>query len=327
MERVLPRARTLGAAGGRRLVRLHLIVVLLLLPSAAAQIDGPGVVVLVHHPDDGVDPLGVPMAGSDTFLARHGHLDRFAGGVDYPGFVVDGRVPYSGLAEPTGRDAVADTLGVYAAAVQMRHGVETPATLRVEATLGNGSITLAVDVEAHADLGEQVRLWTAVVEDRVHYRPPAGLTNGVFVHPFTVRSVTDHGLLPVANVTLALDPAWNLPETSVAVWLQQGSQDGRFKSREVLQATSHPVLRLEPTLQAGRGVLVEGYSATWCEPCLIGDLALERLAVQHGLSDARGERETGPTYFQPPAHAGPVVLLVALAFAVGALVRLPERRP
>lgn len=299
----------------------------LLLPAATAQEaqPGPGVVLLVHHPDDGVDPLGFPFGGAqDAFLARHGHFEVFSDTIAYPGFVADGRVPYEGLPATEG-DALDETFALYDAVVTMRHGQEPAATLTVNAARAGDAWNVTVTIETSTDLGDGVRLWTALVEDPVHYRPPTGLTNGVFDHPFTVRAVVEHGLAEpgTRNLTLTPDPAWSEPNLRLAVWVQQTAQDGRFDAREVVQATMHDLTSDTPTRQESRGVLIEGYSATWCEPCLVGDLALEHLAEKHGLSPARAEDE-GPTYF----HAPPVwvLLLAAGAFALFAAVRWPEAR-
>ncbi|MGB1586605.1 MAG: hypothetical protein ACPHID_06135 [Thermoplasmatota archaeon] len=295
-----------------------LLALLLLLPTAMAA-EGPGVVVLVHHPDDGIDPLGVPFAGSDPFVARHGHLDRFRGGIDYPGFVVDGRVPFDGL--PESDEPLEATFGVYNAAVTMRQGVETPVALTVAVQDDVAQVNITP-----AELGVGVRLWSALVEDPVHYEPPTGLTNGVFDHPFTTRSITDRGPLEAWDVAwnLTVDPAWDRDQLLLAVWLQQDARDDRFKPHEVVQATMHPLDQAEPTVQTARGVLVEAYSATWCDPCLIGDRAIEQLASEHGLQPARVEPEQ-EGYFQAPAPW--IVVLAAGGFALLALVRLPGSRP
>lgn len=303
--------------------RAWLLLLLLATTVQAQPMEGPGVVVLVHHPDDGIDPLGFSFQESDPFVARHGHFDRFRAGIDYPGIVIDGRVPYDGL-PPAEGDAVAATLAVYNGAVTMRHGVETPLTFTL---LTNGTrAELTIDSVAAFD---GVHLWSALVEDPVHYEPPTGLTNGVFDHPFTTRSITDHG--PVAidgtsqhNWTFTVDPSWDLDHLLLAVWVQQDASDGRFKPHEVVQATMHPVARAVPTVQATRGVLVEAYSATWCDPCLIGDRAIEELAASHGLQPARAAVE--PTgYFRAPAPW--LWVAMAGAFAAFALVRLPGGKP
>ncbi len=291
---------------------------LLALPLVSAA-EGPGVVVLVHHPDDGVDPLGLPFAGVDSFTARHGHIPRFTDGVAYPGFVADGFAAFEGLAE--GEDPLQATLAVYNGAVTMRSGVSTPLSFDLWV-----DETVRLNITSQTDLrGEALRLWTAIVEDPVHYEPPPGLTNGVFDHPFTVRSITNHGPVELPQGVSAhvleqdLQPSWDLNRLWVAAWIEQTGVEGRFDPHEVVQATMHRWTAQEPTQQHGRGVLVEAYSATWCEPCLIGDLAIERLADMHGLSPGRAA-PAPDSYYQPP-HAI-VFLFAAAAFAFVALVRL-----
>ncbi len=314
------------------------LVALLLVPLVLAQPqgtirEGSAVSVLVYHPNDGVDALGFPFrAEKDAFFVRHGSEPLFADTVAFPGFMADGVIPFEGL--PEGDDALASTVALYEDAVQFRLQEETPISFRI-ATVGagihwNASVAVGTDTPLpEADL----RLWVALVEDPVHYRPPSGLTNGIFDHPFTVRAVEQHGIvepLPgqpeVRTISVTLASDWDPNRMHVVAWVEQGGVDtARFDAGEVVQSTSHPLTSDIATIQLDRGVLLEVYSATWCEPCLVGDLAIEEVAARHGLQPNRGPVEEGLLYYQPPESI--LVFVVAIAAGIGlALVKLPGGR-
>jgi hypothetical protein len=97
----------------------------------------------------------------------------------------------------------------------------------------------------------------------------------------------------------------------VAAWLQQDAPSPRFDAREVVQAT-HVALGASVE-QDAKGVLLEMLSATWCKPCLYGDLAIEAVAVAHGAAEPLEPATQGPRYFQAPPS--PALALVAAALA------------
>lgn len=309
------------------------LVALLLSPLALAQPEGtvrqgPEVSVLVHHPNDGVDELGFPYRGeADAFLVRHGSDPLFTDTVAFPGFVADGVFHYEGLAEGGDADA---TVALYDEAVRFRLERETPVSLRV-ATAGSGTHwNASIAVGTSAVLDADLRLWTAVVEDPVEHVPKI-LSNGVFVHPFTVRSVQEHGrVAPVPGVPEVREVAFVLdgwvPENVLLVaWVEQGGEDSpRFEAGEVVQATNHPLTSRVATVQTTRGVLVEAYSATWCKPCLVGDRAIEEVAQRHGLQPQREVDASAFLYYRPPAWSAFVAAIVAGTAL--ALVRLPGGR-
>jgi hypothetical protein len=157
-----------------------------------------------------------------------------------------------------------------------------------------------------------LRLYAALVEDPVHFEAPPEFSNGITEHRFTVRGFAMIGEVDLSSETrgahaFALTADWQRDRLLVAVWLQAGLEPlGRFASREVVQAT-HAVVGDE-VLQEAKGVLAEMYSATWCEPCLYGDLAMEEVAISLGGA-APLDLDAGPRYFRPP----PSWSLVALA--------------
>ena len=177
-----------------------LAIVAFAAPAAALPASSP--VVLIHHTLDQVDPFGVPFGSGDTFSARYADIAAQTGRFDFPVFVADGVVAIQQLPDPA--RPFEGTLQAYEAAVQQRSDAETPITLALTARLEGGQATAAIRAEARSgvDAGTQsIRLYVAVVEDAIHYRPPAPVSNGVTEHRFTVRSLTDAG-----EVTLG---AWN----------------------------------------------------------------------------------------------------------------------
>jgi hypothetical protein len=106
----------------------------------------------------------------------------------------------------------------------------------------------------------------------------------------------------------------------VAAWLQQDAQSPRFDAREVVQATHAPVG--ERQVQATKGVLAEMLSATWCDPCLYGDAAIEDIAVARGVAQP-GEAAPSSRYLQLEARDG---LLLGVAAVAGVALALAARR-
>lgn len=294
---------------------------------------GPGLAVVVHHPfPDAADPLGFPWpdeGGSGAWTTRMRHLDAAGDGFDYPTLVVDGTLLLEGPPPPEGEEdlqAAADR--AYADAVRRHAATEPPLTLKVYTQREEGRLIVMAQAEPRAPLqGEALRLWAALVEDPVHFEPPPALSNGVADHPFTLRALADVGALDLSGggsdgsrFEFALDPAWRTDHLWVSVWVQQGGGPGlRFGPHEVVQATMHRADAGHVTVQQGRGVLVEALSATWCDPCLFGDRAVQTLARTHGV--VTEEDGTQWRYLRRPAAP----LLVAAA-AVGGAWLLAGRR-
>jgi len=312
----------------RRAALLAMLAAAALLPAVqatGAPTAAPALTVLVVHPHDGVDPFGIAMNGTDPFAERYGPLVADKGRFDFPFFVTDGVEPIESLPDP-GKPYVA-THDAYAAAIAQRTHEEPPATLTLASHAAGDQALVDVAVAPRQPLpGEHLHLWLALAEDHVRYQPPPGLTNGVTDHRFTLRAVADLGALDLAapanaTHTFQLDPSWARDRLSVAAWLQQAAPTPRFDAREVAQAT-HADLGATVVQQA-KGVLVEEYSATWCDPCLYGDKALEDLAVSYGVADAAAAPSSRYLHW---TAADAVPVLVAALLGAG-VVALAWRRP
>ena len=296
-------------------------------PSAAASgPEGVGLTVLLFHPDDGVDPFGIPYQGSDPFAVRYGPLVADKGRFDFPFFVADGVLPIEAIPDPA--QPYNSVRAAYDAAIDQRSQAATPVSMTLASLLTVRQAVVSVSVLPIAPLeGEDLRLWVAVVEDHIEYQPPPGLTNGVTDHRFTVRAVRDLGIADLASpsrpvnltTTFVLDDSWDRGEISVAAWLQQGAPSPRFDAREVVQAT-HARLGTEQ-VQAVKGVLAEMLSATWCDPCLYGDTAIEDIAVARGVAQPSEATPTSRYLDWRTRDFLPVALAAAAGVALAAVAR------
>jgi thiol-disulfide isomerase/thioredoxin len=311
-------------------------LLVLALPGLSAQAtprDGAQATVLVYHPVDAneVDPFGVHYQGADPFSFRYQALAAQAGQFDYPVFLADGVRAIQSLPNPS--VPFQGTLDAYDAAVRERAGQPVAVAITLAAEAAGPTARLQVRLEPEAPLqpsqGQHLHLVVALAEDPVHYQPPAPVSNGVVDHRFTVRAFQDAGEVDLASgqavdrtVAMSLDPSWRVDRLLAAAWVQADEAPGRFQPHEVLQAT-HSTLDGTAVRQSGKGVLVEAYSATWCTPCLYGDLAIEQVAIRFG--DARPLAAAGgPLYFE----AAPMPLLaLGGAIVVGSVLALaPGRR-
>jgi hypothetical protein len=304
-----------------------LVASVALLPSAVAdEPEGVGLTVLLFHPDDGVDPLGIAYQGSDPFAVRYSPLVAEKGRFDFPFFVADGVLPIESIPDPA--QPYASARSAYDQAIAARMPEEAPVALTLRSLVAGRQVVASVSIQPQAQLaGEDLHLWLAVAEDHVEYQPPPGLTNGVTDHRFTVRAVRDLGTVDLSGplnltATFALDDAWQRSELSIAAWLQQDAPSPRFDAREVVQATHAPLGATQ--VQTVKGVLAEMLSATWCDPCLYGDKAIEDIAVVRGIAEP-GEPEPTSRYLEWATRDG---LPVGLAAAAGlALAMLARRLP
>ncbi len=320
---------------------LLLLIAALVAPvtPGAAQVPQPGpeVVVLVYHPyPDDADPLGFPYGpdcsrACDAFVVRHGGKAPFTDGIAFPGFAADGVILQEGLGDG---DAFASTLGMYEQAVQERLAADTPVTLSVATRVLDDAVRASIWIETEASITGGLRIWAALVEDPVDYRPPAALSNGVYEHPFTVRSVRDLGAIALSpgseervDIDMATDSGWDPAHLRLAVWIEQDRAAlGTFGPGETIQAVSHAVTAAGITRQVDRAVLVEAYSASWCDPCLIGDEALEEVAAAHGLPTGRSLADADTSYLRDGPIPLPVLLGAGLlGAALFAWTRLGDR--
>lgn len=311
-------------------------------PATTAQAiqAGPSLTVLAHHahPDD-ADPLGFPYPPEsevDYFNWRYRHLDADRDGFDFPSAVVDGVLLVEGL--PDSSAPFVSTRDGYEAAFQQRVGLEPAVALQLgsQATEGQVSASLAVLPQGNLQ-GESLQVWMALTEDPVRYEPPPALSNGIFDHRFTVRAIASLGPLQdeaaggdgqgaaAGNDTaqqyrfshaFQLQDGWDTQRLHVVAWVQQSGQHGTgFDAHEVAQVTRDQVADDTITEQRDKGVLLDIYSATWCDPCLFGDTAAEELAVQYGAARPIDKAQSGTAYFQPP-EAPLLVVFAVLAAAI-----------
>src|ERR1051326_5564243 len=180
-------------------------------PAASAS---PDATVLLFHPLDQVEPFGIPFGGGAPVSVRYAAVAAQTGQFDYPVFVADGVHPIQALPDPA--KPYQATLDAYEAALAARPAA-SPIVLTLEAHQAGAQAALTVKVEPAAPIqesqGQTLRLRVALVEDPVHYQPPAPVSNGVVDHRFTVRAYRDLG--PVAlggpsnfTASIALDPSW-----------------------------------------------------------------------------------------------------------------------
>ncbi len=267
-------------------------------PVAAQEVTSlPPAVFLIHHPgNDATDPFG---SEPDIFAEAYAGTASTAGAFDYPTFVVDGVLPVRAI--PNDKAPMDSVLAAYATALHDRGLTETPVALHLltqtDAARENVAINLAVEPTGELQrIGEQeLQAWIVVAEDNIHYKPPAPVSNGIENHRFTVRAhrmagnLTDdgHGAF---QVTIPLEASWDAQQVHIVAWIQADGQGGRFQPHEVVQAVQADLD--DASTSATKVVLAQLYSATWCPPCLFGDLAVEELAIRSGAAQpAPGRRE------------------------------------
>ncbi|MEK6985946.1 MAG: hypothetical protein AABX89_06160 [Candidatus Thermoplasmatota archaeon] len=305
---------------------LALVLVALAFAAApATALPAASVVPLIHHPLDQVDPFGVSFGGADSFSARYRAVAAQTGRFDFPLFLADGRDPVQQLPDPA--RPYEGTLEAYQVALQARSGSMAPVSLAITATAngGNADVELKITPRGSVELqGSSLRLFVAITEDALHFQPPPEISNGLTDHRFVVRRLLDAGPVNLTattrTLTLPLESSWQQDRVAVAAWLQAGPTEGRFKPSEVLQAISAPLDGVE-RVQEGRGVLLELYSATWCDPCLYGDLALEAIVVQAGAAEPLVPVRT--SYWLAPDQP---TLVLAASLAAGATAFALARR-
>lgn len=303
-------------------------VLLAAAPMAAAA--GPvDLVPLAYHPyPDSADPLGVPAFtyGNNSwgyFETHYSFYDEDRNGFDFPSMVVDGVEFIEGA---PGGD-YEPTLAAYREAFDEASLAETPFTIAIASRPGPDAVEFTATITSVQPMDERglVLRWV-LAEDDVWYRPPPALSNGVFIHRFTVRALAPRAPAildlgdgdAVYNGRVELDPAWDRSKLYLAVWIQNEDEASRrFAYSEVPQAAMHFTNDLNETVQDRKAVLMEMFTATWCAACLFGDSALHALATEHGFASTRYVESSWTYVREPevfPAAAG--LLLGALIAAV-----------
>lgn len=262
-----------------------------LLPQVVAQAS-PQVAVLIYHPVDEYDPFGIP---GSPFETRYAHASD-AGRFDYPTTVVDGVHVVRAVPDP--QAPYASTLQAYDDLVLLRVPEEPPAELSLASAIEGQRLNISVTVTPRA-LPENAQvaahLVVALSEDNIFHRPPSPISNGVENHRFTVRAHRNVATVALHNATshhvsFDLAPGWTRDALSVTAFLVARDATTRYAVGEVLQAVQAPVGWERSAAQ--RVVLVEMLSATWCDPCLYGDLAVEELAIRYGAASPAPSRST-----------------------------------
>lgn len=309
----------------RAYAALIILALLLAIPLAASE-PGPDLVPVAYHPyPDASDILGFPApphGDIDHYVQAYRSYDANRDGFDFPHVVVDGVTPIEGL--PDGGQPFASTKAAYAGAVAQRSTLEAPLTLEVSSQLSSDA-EIHVRVVPNTPLpGEDLTLRIVLIEDHVYFEAPPQLSNGITDHRFTARAVASQSidLSPGAAIewTQRFDTSnYDASQLYAAAWVQQGLEEGaRFQSLEVLQAALHAIGE-QDTIQTSKAVLLETYTASWCDACVYGDLAIEELAEEHGAGKPLVIKQ-GPTYWQG-ADRPWLTLILAVAFTVG-IVRM-----
>lgn len=270
-------------------------------------------VVLWHpYPDPGGDPFGFPALNTSR-----GAVDWMAGAYGAYWFPT---VRFDGVVEESNRpDADARAfLDAYRARVEERLAEGSPVVLFVNGTRGtSGEGALHVRATSFANLsGERLVLRVAVVEDDIRY---AG-SNGVDRHRFVARAMLPAQPVtwtPVGGATATFGVFYNFtspPPTGrlgAVAWLQKETEVGRLADGEVLQSATFLFGQRDATVQVAKAVLVEVYTATWCDACVRGDGAIEILLEEYGVRAPPGASPAW-RYLRPPT-----ALAAAAALAVG----------
>lgn len=265
------------------------LLAVLLLPPALAQVSGEPVSFLVYR------PWPDPRAGAAD-------ADPLASALAPPPREVD-RLPFT-LVDREARARTApenqpeSALAHYrelSRLVQSRETTGAPLTLTLSGALVPGAL-----------------------EARVSPSEDANVTLVVFEHatsPYAARFV----LAPVrvaanetSTHTIRLDPAWRADRLGVVAIAERGGE---------IQSATWWARSDAPVVQRGKSVLVEHVTASWCDPCAPVDEALALLATQRGVA---GPLPTGgaPSYLRAPDWS----LYAGLAVGLAAAVALARRR-
>ncbi|HWG90608.1 MAG TPA: hypothetical protein VNZ52_07130 [Candidatus Thermoplasmatota archaeon] len=325
------------------LVSLSLLVVFgpLFLSSVAAQVPSGrnevDLAVIAYHPKP--DPFDDPARGGDPF--------------GFHAYMAPGRVPwdwmrgyYGEASFPTARfDGVgrvannpsSDILAVeedYRREFEARREHDAPLILNVTGRLNATHALLTVKVVNRGAEGDGLFLRAALYTDQVRF----DAKNGVEVHRFLARARFNQteAEVPVGEsrtyqLAVRIPNEYTgepLPRDRLgAVVYVQNENDAstRFKFKEVLQSAVFRYGQEGPTVQSKKAVLLEFYTATWCDACLYGDAAVDHLAAQYGVQTTPEAEPLFRYFTAPPAlHA---VLGAGVLGALAAALILPASRP
>lgn len=261
-------------------------------------------------PADGGDPLGFP-----AINGTKGGLDWMAG---YYGAYYYPTVRFDGVLEEANRAdfSSASYVDAYRAHVEARLASPAPVALEMNGSLG-APATLDVRIRTAANLSAQrLVLRVAIVEDEVEF---AG-ANGVGLHRFVARQrfpdqpiaweTAPGGFGFAVRFTFTPAAAWRAHGLGAVAWVQQEGEGTRLAPREVAQSATFLYRQPEATVQVERAVLLEMYTATWCEACVFGDGAVETLLAEYGVPLTRVP--PGWDYLRPPSPLA-ALLIAALA--------------
>lgn len=330
---------------GRALFLLMLLTApaLAAAPPAAAQGAVPEarnevrLAVIEYHPfpDADGDPFGF-WAVNDSFNVPRDWMRGYYGAASFPTARFDG----VGLVANSPDSRPQQFEDDYRREFDARAQQDSPFILNVSGSLNATHALMAVKVVNRGAEPQGMVLRGALFTDDVPFDAP----NQVLNHRFVARARFPDTPLQVAvntavthtlAIPLPMDRDGNpLPRSTMGVvfYVQHEGDSGRFQAREVLQSAVYYFRQGQdnPTVQSQKAVLLELYTATWCEACLYGDEAVDRLAKQYGVASVH-DRDTGWRYFRgaPAALTLTAALLVGLVAAayVIPLARGGGRKP
>lgn len=314
--------------GARAAVRLALALLALVLAAGATEAApvSTRLSVVAYHPypetvpaDEGGDPFGFPAVnasgrGVDWMAAYYGAYY-------YPTARFDGLLEEANRADFNS----ASYLEAYRARVGTRLTEDTPVSLAVNGSVAAEKASVTITLSSLLDLSaERLVLRVAVVEDDVVFPGK----NGVDVHRFLARARfpdqtiawnrTEAGWLSAVRFDFSPHPTWRAGYLGVVAYVQKEGEASRFEPREVVQAATYMFRQTSPTVQIERGVLLEMYTATWCEACVFGDGAVDILLAELGVPSALPP-DSPYSYLRPPT-AREAVAALALGLPLAWLV-------
>ncbi len=283
------------------------------------------------HPDPEGDPFG--FASAFTPNATRDWMAAYYDGYWFPTVAFDGIDIAANL--PDGTDT--GFLDAYRERLVKRLREDAPATISImgRANASGGFLQVHVDPQATID-GGRILLRTVLFEDDIEFTGKNGVETHRFTarHQFPEREITlraGEGIGPV-NLTFEIPqtasgaPVWAPGRLGAVAYLQTDvpPDAGGIRAREVLQSATYSFRQDGPTIQTSKAVLLEMYTATWCEACVFGDGALDLLASEYGIASSLAPKG-GFAYLQMPS---PLAFLAIIPLAaIASWILLPRTRP